>query len=164
MALSLITHFLLSLHIDRECREKRHRSNGIRSEQTKSVSFTVTQHQSMAGNDCGTKTWTAIFTAGVVLMFAMMIFLSGGAYYMQIRPKERDYVEGTCRVLAGSYRTRIRKGHTDYPPTWKVQHSGPRFINATIAPSFGYGTRDTAEYVLKTKSVCMCCVDLILAR
>ena len=107
----------------------------------------------MAGKCCGHTHAILFIISTQILLLAFVLLLLGTVYYIQDRPKERDYAESTCRVLAGSYRAKKYKRRDHYYPTWEVQHSGPRFINATIGSNGGYPTEEYAQKALQKMSV-----------
>ena len=107
----------------------------------------------MAGKCCGHTHAILFIISTQILLLAFVLLLLGTVYYIQDRPKERDYAESTCRVLAGRYQTKIYKRRDRHYPTWEVQHSGPRFINATIKSNRGYQTREYAQEAVQQISV-----------
>ena len=109
----------------------------------------------MAGKGC--RLAFIIFLVGFaqILMLAFVFLLTGSILYVHESSKERNYAESICRVSSGEYWQEKCKGRRAcYRVTWKVQHSGPRFTNATIETNILHSIRKDARQVLEDFPVC----------
>ena len=108
----------------------------------------------MAGNGCRAAYAILVILSTQILMLAFLFLLWGGVLYARESPKERDYAESICRVSSGKHWRGVCKGRRAcYHVTWKVQHTGPRFTDATIETSIPYSVRQDAQDAVKDFSV-----------